>query len=239
MERRDPRLGLDPGAYAVLTFDCYGTLIDWESGILSALRPLLHAHASLRADAEILELYGRFEPQAEAGAYRSYREVLRSVVDLFGAHGGFAPTAAERLSLEQSMAHWKPFPDTVPALSALARRYRLAVISNVDDDLFEDSAAQLRVPFAAVITARQVRAYKPDPALFHHAIARLAVPKERILHVAQSLHHDVAPAQQLGMATVWVNRRHGRPGSGATPRSTASADHVVPDLATLAAQLTV
>jgi 2-haloacid dehalogenase len=238
MARRDPRRGLDPGVYAAVTFDCYGTLIDWESGILSALRPLLHAHASSPTDAEILELYGRFEVQAEAGPYRRYREVLRSVVDRFGEHCGFVPTSAERLTLEQSMAYWEPFPDTVPALSALARRYRLAVISNVDDDLFADSAARLRVPFASVITARQVRAYKPDPALFHHAIARLAVPKERVLHVAQSLHHDVAPARQLGITTVWVNRRHGRPGSGATPPSTASADHVVPDLATLAAQLT-
>lgn len=232
------RMGkLDPGSFEVLTFDCYGTLIDWESGILSALRPLLGAHGYTPTDPEILELYGRFEPQEESGAYRSYREVLRGVVERFGNHFRFAPTATEGLALEKSVALWEPFPDTVAALASMARRFRLAVVSNVDDDLFAGSAAKLGVTLDRVITAQQVRAYKPDLAVFRHAIETLAVPQEKILHIAQSLHHDVAPARQIGLATVWVNRRRDRPGFGATPPSSAQPDHVVPDLATLSAQL--
>lgn len=238
-QKRGTMSKLESGAFEVLTFDCYGTLIDWESGIVAALRSLLHAHEQTPTEAQILDLYARFEPEEEAGEFRSYREVLRGVVERFGQHFHFTPAPEERLSLERSLPHWEPFADSVAALVALGGRYRLAVISNIDDDLFAASAVRLGTTFDPVITAQQVGAYKPDPALFHRALSRLDAPREKVLHVAQSLYHDVAPAKHLGFTTVWVNRRHARPGSGATPPSAARPDHTVPDLATLAARLSV
>ena len=220
--------------YTYLTFDCYGTLIDWERGILDALRPLLARHGATLTDDQILELFGEFESAAEAGLYQPYRDVLATVVDGFGARLGFTPTAAERASLGASVGDWPAFPDTGDALQALARRYRLAILSNVDDDLFAGSARRLGADFAAVITAQQVGSYKPDRRNFRAALTRLDVPPDRVLHVAQSLFHDIAPAKELGLTTVWVNRRHDRPGFGATPPATAQPDLEVPDLRTLA-----
>ena len=212
---------LDFDRYSHLTFDCYGTLIDWERGILAALRPILERH-------------GELEAAAEGGPYQPYRAVLAAVVDGLGARLGFAPSPEERAAFAASVGDWPPFPDTVAALQALARRFRLVILSNVDDDLFAGSARQLGVDFAAVVTAQQVGSYKPDRRNFRFALARLGVPDEQVLHVAQSLFHDIVPAKELGLATVWVNRRHDRPGWGATPSATAQPDLEVPDLRTLA-----
>jgi 2-haloacid dehalogenase len=226
---------LDFDRFTYLSFDCYGTLIDWESGILAALRPILEQHGIVRADDELLELYGELESAAERGPYLRYRDLLASVVDGFGARWGFTPTAEERASLAASVADWPVFPDTVVALQSLARRFRLVILSNIDDDLFAGSARRLQVPFAQVITAQQVGSYKPNPRNFQTLIERLGGATGRILHVAQSLFHDIAPANALGLTTVWVNRRHDKPGAGATPPATAKPDLEVPDLATLAA----
>ena len=152
---------LDLGGFKVLTFDCYGTLIDWETGIFSALRPILAAHGKSITDSALLELYSDLEVEAERGEFQSYREVLQSVVRGFGQRLGFSPTTAEIRSLPQSLATWRPFPDTLPALLELKQRYQLAVISNVDDDLFASTAPQLKVSFNHVITAGQARCYKP------------------------------------------------------------------------------
>lgn len=217
-----------------LTFDCYGTLIDWERGILTALRPLLARHGVALSDDQLLELYGELEAAAEAGPYRPYRQVLAGVVDGLGARLGFAPTPEERAALPESVGEWPPFPDTVAALQALGRRYRLVILSNIDDDLFALTRRHLPVDFADVITAQQVGSYKPDPRNFRYLLDRLGVPGDRVLHIAQSLFHDIAPARQLGLATVWVNRRHDRPGFGATPPAAARPDLEVPDLRTLA-----
>ncbi|HET7036373.1 MAG TPA: haloacid dehalogenase type II [Thermomicrobiaceae bacterium] len=227
-------MALDLGSYDVLTFDCYGTLIDWESGILTALRPLLARHDVALSDEQVLERFAALESRAELPPYRPYREVLARVVDGFGRELGFAPTPAERAALAESVASWPAFPDTAAALQALARHDKLAILSNVDDDLFAGSARRLGVEFAAVVTAQQVGSYKPDPRNFARLIARIGVPRERILHVAQSLFHDIAPARDAGLATVWVNRRHDRRGPGATPAASAEPDLEVPDLATLA-----
>ena len=225
---------LDFDAFSVLSFDCYGTLIDWEAGILAALRPLLGRHGRRVEDDALLEAFAALEATAEAGAWRSYAEVLSQVVDGLGERFDFEPGPGERAVLVDSIGSWPPFGDTRAALAALARRYRLAVISNVDDDLFARTAPVLGVRFEWVVTAAQVRAYKPSTENFRRALARFGVPPGRILHVAQSLFHDVAPARSLGLATVWVNRRAGRAGSGATPAATAVPDLEVPDLATLA-----
>ena len=123
------------------------------------------------------------------------------------------------------------------ALRALETRYRLAIVSNVDDDLFEGSAGRLGIDFSEVVTAQQVGSYKPAPRHFHEVLDRLDLPRGRVLHVAQSLYHDIAPARALGIKCVWVNRRAGRPGGGATKPAVARADHEVPDLRTLVEQI--
>lgn len=225
---------LDFSRFQALTFDCYGTLINWEAGILGVLRPLLATHGQQPSDAEILELYAELEPAAQSGEYLPYREVLRTVVHGFGLRLGFTVSPAEADSLPDSLQNWKPFPDTVEALGRLKRRYKLAVISNIDDDLFAHSAKHLEVKFDHVITAQQCRSYKPALSNFRKAMARMDLPPDRILHVAESLFHDVAPARSLGLATVWVNRRKARGGAAATRFTDVRPDLEVPDLKTLA-----
>lgn len=225
---------LDFDRFTYLTFDCYGTLIDWERGILTALRPVLDRHGIILSDEQALELYGEFESAAERGPYRRYHDVLATVMDGFGERLGFVPTPEDRTSLAASVGDWPPFPDTVEALRVLARRFQLVILSNIDDDLFAQSARHLGVKFAAVITAEQVGSYKPDPRNFRALLERLDTTPDRILQVAQSLFHDIGPANALGLTTVWVNRRHDRPGSGATPPASAQPTLEVPDLQTLA-----
>jgi len=224
---------IDFRRFELLSFDCYGTLVDWEAGIVSALRPVLAAHGLAPDDEEILFLYAAAESRLESDTYLPYAEILRRVVDELGASLGFRATGAERDALLHSLADWPLFPDTVAALRALAGRYRLTVISNIDHDLFAATARRLEVPFDAVVTAQEARAYKPSPVVFEYAEKRFGVARDRWLHVAQSLYHDVAPAGALGLTTVWVNRRAGRPGSGATPPSEARPDLEVPDLSGL------
>jgi 2-haloacid dehalogenase len=130
---------------------------------------------------------------------------------------------------------WPAFSDSAAALAALHRRFRLGAITNCDDDLFAASNRRLGEPFDHVVTAEQVGSYKPDERNFEYAFEVLGVPRDRILHVAQSLYHDHVPAKRLGLTTVWVDRRGGRSGSGATPPAAATPDLVVPDMASLAA----
>ncbi|HTW57877.1 MAG TPA: haloacid dehalogenase type II [Terriglobales bacterium] len=229
---------LDFTRFEIFTFDCYGTLIDWETGILTALHRILSAHKKTLDDATILKLYGDFEQLAEQGEgeseFHPYREVLQSVVRRFGAELGFTPTAAEARSLSDSLATWKPWPDTVAALHQLKSRFRLAILSNVDDELFAATRPQLEVDLDEVITAQQAQAYKPSLKLFELALTRINAPAHRVLHVGQSLYHDVIPAQSLGLATVWVNRPSARPGVGAVKSANAQPDLTVTSLAELA-----
>jgi 2-haloacid dehalogenase len=225
---------LDFTRFQVLTFDCYGTLIDWETGIFSALRPILAAHGRTVTDFALLELYSELELQAEQGEFRPYREVLQSVVRGLGERLGFTPSETEVRSLPESLANWPPFPDTVAALRKLKSRYQLAILSNVDDDLFAATERRLEVPFDHVVTAQQARAYKPAPSLFKMAQERVGVTPEKWLHVGQSVHHDVIPAKSLGIATVWVNRPSPRPGAGATKAASGQPDLEVSSLKALA-----
>lgn len=225
---------LDFDRYSVLTFDCYGTLIDWESGILNALRPIFANRGISVPDNELLERYGEIEAQLESGAYKSYRQILRECVAGLGLRYNFSPTAAEMDMLPNSLQYWQPFPDTVQALRRLKTRYRLAVISNVDDDLFAASAKRLETAFDHVITASQIQSYKPSHNNFERALERIGVPREQVLHVAQSIYHDIVPARALGIASVWVNRRKGLSGSGATLPAEGRPDLEVPDVKSLA-----
>jgi 2-haloacid dehalogenase len=226
---------LDFNRFEILTFDCYGTLINWEDGILRALHRVLAAHGKNVDDATILRLYGDSEASAEQGEYRCYRDVLEQVVRVFGKQFEFCPTAAEAFSLAESLPSWKPWPDTVEALRKLRSRFRLAIISNIDDDLFSATRPQLGVEVDHIITAQQARAYKPSRKIFEVALRRIGLPAERILHVAQSIYHDVIPAQSLGLSTVWVNRPSKRSGIGAVKAAEAQADLQVSSLAELAA----
>jgi 2-haloacid dehalogenase len=225
---------LDLDRFEVLTFDCYGTLIDWETGILGGIRPVLAAHGVDLSDEEILEGFARHEAALEAGPYQTYRAVLAGSLGGLADELGIDVTAEELAAFGESVPGWPAFDDSTDALRRLANRYRLGVITNCDDDLFAASALRLEVPFEWVFTAEQAQDYKPSVAPFVMALTAIEVPKERVLHVAQSLYHDHVPAKELGMATAWVNRRHGRPGFGATPPAEATPDLEVPDLASLA-----
>ena len=230
---------LDLADFDVLTFDCYGTLIDWETGILAALHGALDAGVTagtpLPDDDVLIELFGRHESETEAGRYTPYRDVLGGTLRAIAAEVGRAVSEEEVATFGGSVVDWPAFPDSAASLATLHERFRLGVITNCDDDLFAASEARLGTAFDWVITAQQARRYKPNPRNFELAFERIGLPPKRILHVAQSLFHDHVPAKRLGLSTVWVDRRHDRAGSGATPRATAAPDLVVPDMASLAA----
>ena len=221
--------------FEVVSFDCYGTLIDWESGILPVLRQLLSSRKIDLSDDATLELFAEFESELEKSQYNyiKYREVLQEIVQEFGKRFNFEPTETELKCLSESIKNWQPFPDTVTALAALKQKYKLTVISNIDDDLFADTAKHLKVELDWLITAEQVRSYKPSTRNFEIALETMGIPGEKLLHVAQSIYHDIIPALSMGISTVWVNRRHEKTGFGATLPASSQPDLEVPDLKTL------
>lgn len=227
---------IDWAAVEVLSFDCYGTLIDWESGILATLRSVLGVRGAQAPDDALLEAYARHEARLEAGPYRPYRQVLTEALAQTITERGSGVPASARAKIGGSVADWAAFPDSVAALARLRKRFELAVITNCDNDLFDFSDERLGRPFSWRITAQQVGSYKPARRNFEFALQRIGLPPERVVHVAQSLYHDHVPAQSMGLRTVWVNRRHDRAGFGATPRASARPNLTVPDMATLAAQ---
>jgi 2-haloacid dehalogenase len=225
---------MDFDAFDVLTFDCYGTLIDWEAGIAAGLGRVLEAHGVDAPAEALLEAYAGHEAAIEAGPYRPYREVLAAALRAVCADRGVDATEAEADAFGASVGDWPAFPDSAAALTRLHERFGLGVITNCDDDLFAASSRRLGLTFDWIVTAQQARRYKPNPRGFELAFERIGLPPSRILHVAQSLFHDHVPAKRLGLSTVWVNRRHDRRGGGATPPANATPDLVVPDMATLA-----
>jgi 2-haloacid dehalogenase len=220
---------LDFKKFEVLTFDCYGTLIDWESGILNALAPLLKKFQVEINNNEILETYASFESQLQE-KYLGYGEILKKIILLFAEKYGFKPYPQDLNCLLDSVGNWLPFPDTVDALTFMKKRFKLAIISNIDENLFEMTARHLKVKFDNVITAEYTKSYKPSLHNFNIAIDRIGVPPQHILHIAQSIYHDIIPAKKIGLATVWVNRRKNLTGPGATPPAEAKPDLEVPDL---------
>lgn len=228
---------LDFTDVSVLSFDCYGTLIDWESGILSALRPLC-AHYSIETpDKELLELYGHLERQAqERRPFVNYNTVLRDVAAGFDRQfrtdsNVDQNTEPELITiLADSLGDWPAFPDTVEALRILGSRFKLAILSNVDDDMFRLTQTRLGVIYDWVITSELLSSYKPSEVNFHSARRIMGVEPAQHVHVAQSLYHDIAPASALGWKTVWVNRS----GAASTPTVDSQPDLQVPDLASLA-----
>jgi 2-haloacid dehalogenase len=223
---------LDLARFDAMTFDCYGTLIDWEAGILAGLRAALPEVAA--DDESLLEAFARHEAAIESGPYVPYRRILEQTLQSIAAELGVEPSAEAVTSFGGSVVDWPAFPDSAAALADLAERYRLGVITNCDDDLFAASQERLGIRFDPVVTAQQAKRYKPNPRGFELAFERIGLPTSRILHVAQSLYHDHVPAKRLGLSTVWVNRRAGRSGGGATPPASAEPDLIVPDMRTLA-----
>ncbi len=207
---------MDFSSVRLITFDCYGTLIDWETGMLAAMRPLFSRNGRRISDAQILEQYGEAELELESGPYLRYREVLSRAVREVGSRLGVTVSDVAGRSFAESLTQWQPFPDTVAALQALAKRFRLGIISNVDDDLFSVTRTKLQAPFDLVVTAQQVESYKPSLKNFQEALRRSGLKKEEVLHAAQSVLHDIIPANSLGIRNVWVNRPSIRPGAGAT-----------------------
>ncbi|MFL5680903.1 MAG: haloacid dehalogenase type II [Chloroflexota bacterium] len=226
---------IDFSAFDALTFDCYGTLIDWESGIVRGLRDALGSAARDVSRDRLLELYAAHEAEIENGPYRRYREVLAEAARGVARDLGTDIDDAAAARFGGSVGDWPAFPDSAAALKQLKTRYRLGVITNCDDDLFAASRPRLGVDWDWVITAQQVGSYKPNPRNFEFAFETIDVPRKRILHVAQSLFHDHVVAKKLAMSTVWINRRHDRPGSGATPPADARPDIEFPDMASFAA----
>ncbi len=195
--------------FEFVTFDCYGTLIDWETGIRRAFKQALEGRGlSQTQEAELFELYQEEEKKIEGQMpYRKYREVLALAAS--SAARKFGKIIPEKLSsiLAEELPSWAPFPDTNPALERLATEYTLGILSNVDDDLLAHTLKHLTVPFDLVVTAERVRSYKPGTEHFEEA-RRIIGADRGWLHVAASIYHDIEPASRLGINSVWVNRNH-------------------------------
>jgi 2-haloalkanoic acid dehalogenase type II len=196
--------------FDVLTFDCYGTLIDWERGIAGAFEAAAHADGvTLDRDA-VLRAYHELEPRVQAERYRRYRDVLALAARAVADRLGWKLAPGREAFLPDSLPTWPPFPDTNDALRRLKEAgHRLMILSNVDDDLLAGTRRHLAVDFDAVITAQQVGSYKPAPG--HFTAARTQIGRAPWLHVAQSYFHDVQPARALGISSAWINRKAERP----------------------------
>jgi len=213
---------MDLTSFKVLTFDVYGTLIDWETGIWNALQPLLSVGGAGIGREQALKTFGRIETaqQRQTPSLR-YSTLLSVVHARLATHWDIAVHADLHERFGASVPDWPAFPDSAEALAYLKRRYKLVVLSNVDATSFAASNRKLGVAFDAVYTAEEIGSYKPDPKNFSFLVARLqqdlGVTRSEILHIAQSLFHDHVPAERIGLATIWIDRRFGKAGSGATP----------------------
>jgi 2-haloacid dehalogenase len=216
--------------FDVLSFDCYGTLIDWEAGIAAVLRRWATAHGLDGTDEELLTAYSTHEAQAEADHPTDlYPRILARAMRALGDDLGVTVGDDETEALAVSVPDWPAFPDSADALQRLSRRYKLIILSNVDRASFAGSSERLGVRFTSILTAQDIGSYKPSPRNFEaltHEVERLGIAEGRLLHVAQSLFHDHVPAKAAGLPTVWINRRSDNPGWGATP---APGAEVVPD----------
>ena len=218
--------GLDWKLFRLMTFDCYGTLVNWEAGILGVLKPWAGNTGIMGSDEEMLAAFGEAESAAEYAMPKSvYRDILRETMNAIAAKFGKVASASEQDALATSVGDWPVFADTVEGLRALQGWHKLMVVSNVDKASFSRTAPKLGVQLDGLVTAEEVGAYKPDKKMFERAMQaakELGVKKEEILHVAQSLFHDIAPARALGLTTVWVDRHGGKAG-GATPKPQGDA----------------
>jgi len=227
-------------SFKALTFDCYGTLIDWERGILAELKPWVAASGRTLSDDQILEAFGEEESRWEtATPSKLYPGILADTFRALGRRWEIAASEAQAAEFGRSVPRWPAFADSTAALAYLKPHYKLVILSNVDRASFAESNKKLQVAFDKIVTAEDVGSYKPDLRNFRRLLAELekmGLAKEQILHTAQSLYHDVVPAKSVGLKTVWINRRKGRPGAGATvlPKGDATPDIEFPSMAAFA-----
>ena len=207
--------------YEALSFDCYGTLINWEAGIAAVLGPWAKSSGLTLDDEQLLTAYSSHEAPAQAEhPTEIYSDILARSLRALGAQLGAAVSDADAAALSTSVPDWPAFEDSHEALEKLGTRFKLIILSNVDRASFAASNTQLGVEFASILTAQDIGSYKPSPrnfAALTEEARRLDISDGKLLHVAQSLFHDHVPAKQAGLPTVWINRRHDRPGWGATP----------------------
>jgi len=206
--------------FKVLTFDCYGTLIDWESGMVEALQPLVARLGRPLSRDEILQAHARHESaQQLATPARLYRDLLAIVYKRLAEEWGVPAPWEECLAYGRSIGHWPAFADSAEALRYLKDHYRLVILSNVDNESFALSNRKLGVEFDAIYTAEDIGSYKPARRNFDYMLEKLAglgVARGDILHTAESLFHDHGPANEIGLASCWIHRRHAQEGFGAT-----------------------
>ena len=202
--------------FDVITFDCYGTLIDWETGITKSFQDAAAVDGISLDSATVLRILFDTRPASEAPEYQTYRERLTDAALRVGWRLGWTISRERAAFLPESLPYWMPFPDTNPALTRLSHAgYALGILSNVDDDLLAGTLRHLEVGFSLLITAQQVRSYKPAPG--HFAAARGRIAPQRWLHAAQSYFHDVTPAVAHNIPVAWINRKSERVTGAAWP----------------------
>ena len=216
--------------FEALSFDCYGTLIDWEAGIAAVLGPWAAANGLNMTNEELLTAYSLHEANAELDhPDELYPQILSRAFCSLGEELGVSVSDTDAEAFSVSVPAWPAFADSIDALARLAKRYKLIILSNVDNASFAGSNKRLGVTFTSILTAENIGSYKPSQRNFDALdaeVARLGIGEGKLLHVAQSLFHDHVPAKQRGLPTVWINRRHDNPGWGATPEPPAD---VTPD----------
>lgn len=216
--------------FDTLSFDCYGTLIDWETGIRNALRPWLRREDVQLSDHQIIESFGKHEWVQESETPTAlYPEILAGVMRRMAKDWGVRVNREDTAAFGRSVGDWPAFADSPAALQYLKQHYRLVILSNIDRESFSHSNARLEVQFDHIFTAQDIGGYKPDLRNFNYLLDKLAaagVKQERLLHTAESLYHDHIPAKKFGLATNWIYRRHAQKGFGATRPPT---EEVKPD----------
>ena len=206
--------------FKALSFDCYGTLIDWETGLFDALVPLTSRVSRPLSRDEVLEAHARHESSQQLSTpAKSYRDLLAIVYKRLAEEWGVSATWADCVRYGQSVQNWPAFPDSAAALQYLKQHYKLVILSNVDNESFAASNEKLKVAFDAIYTAEDVGSYKPSDRNFDYMLDKLTslgIARHEILHTAESLFHDHAPANRHGLVSCWIYRRHGQQGFGAT-----------------------
>ena len=197
--------------FEFLTFDCYGTLIDWESGIRNACKNIIR-NKSIQVDLDSLpERYILAELEVEHEMYRKYKEILVITAIKLLKSLGIDALAEEAQAFADSIYSWPPFPETNPVLRSLKEKYKLVILSNIDDNIIEQSIKLIGIEFDGFITAEQVKSYKPSHKHWERMLQTFGVPMEKVLHIAASYVHDIVPAKEMGFKTVWINRHNERP----------------------------
>lgn len=227
--------------FRVMSFDCYGTLIDWETGMFKALAPLVSKAPQPLSRNEVLQAHARHESaQQITTPTRRYKELLAVVYKRLAEEWGVPVSWDECVAYGLSVRNWPAFPDSADALRYLKQHYKLVILSNVDNESFSFSNEKLQVQFDAIFTAEDIGSYKPSSRNFEYMLDKLggrSIDRQYVLHTAESLFHDITPTNTFGLASCWIHRRHEQDGFGATmdPGSMPSYDFRFVSMADLAA----